>query len=67
MLEPKEKYDLYIAVDCGELARTGENFVYFNNKNNTINIDHHGTNDMFAGLNPSVLCGFASSQGIQCL
>ena len=48
---PQDKYDLYIAVDCGENARLGENFVYFNNKNNTINIDHHATNDMFAGLN----------------
>jgi len=50
-LHPQEKYDLYIAIDCGELARLGENYIYFENKNNTINIDHHMTNDKFASIN----------------
>ncbi len=50
-LKPQQKYDLYIAIDCGELARLGENTVFFQNKN-TINIDHHHlSNDNFASIN----------------
>ena len=51
MLFPQEKYDLYIAVDCGELARLGENFQVFTREKNTVNIDHHMTNDNFAAIN----------------
>ena len=37
-LAPQQKDDLYIAVDCGERARLGENYVYFNNKNDKIDV-----------------------------
>lgn len=50
-LSPTAKYDLYIAVDCGELARLGENAVFFTSGENTVNIDHHMSNDNFAGIN----------------
>ena len=58
-LSPAEKYDLYIAVDCGELARLGENAVFFQKKVNTVNIDHHGSNDNFAEIN--YVAGYAST------
>lgn len=48
---PEQKYDLYIAVDCGELARLGENAVVFEKNRNTVNIDHHMSNDSFAKEN----------------
>lgn len=51
-LSPQRKYDLYVAVDCGELARLGENAACFAQKRNTVNIDHHHlSNDNFAELN----------------
>ncbi len=50
-LSPSEKYDIYIAVDCGDLGRLGENAAIFQKKVSTINIDHHSSNDNFAEIN----------------
>ncbi len=35
------KYDLYIAIDCGDIFRLGEFSGYFANFSNTLVIDHH--------------------------
>jgi phosphoesterase RecJ-like protein len=49
--EASEKHDLVICVDCSDLKRTGnyENFV--SKHKNTINIDHHISNENFALIN----------------
>ncbi len=44
-------YDLGIAVDCADDLRLGKWFSVFNKCSNTINIDHHRTNNRFAKLN----------------
>ena len=44
-------HDLLIAVDCGDSHRLGKNKKAFLKHRNTINIDHHGTNESFAALN----------------
>jgi phosphoesterase RecJ-like protein len=40
-------YDLVIAIDTGSVERLGHRKFIFNNCINTINIDHHKTNDYF--------------------
>jgi len=47
------KFDLIIAVDCGELKRTGipEKLSSIQGKIKIINIDHHSSNQGFADLN----------------
>ncbi len=43
---------LVIAVDCSDIDRLGNNFVQlFKNARNTINIDHHKSNTLYADLN----------------
>jgi len=42
-------YDLSILLDCSELSRAGD--VLSKEKRPDINIDHHPTNDYFAGIN----------------
>lgn len=44
-------YDLAIAVDCATLERLNGFSSYFENAKDTISIDHHGTNTMFANCN----------------
>ena len=44
-------YDLVIAVDCADLKRLNDAGKIFEEANKTINIDHHGSNKMFADLN----------------
>lgn len=46
-----EKYDLAIAVDCANKSRLGKYEVVFDNAKDTLNIDHHQTNDKFAHNN----------------
>lgn len=43
--------DLFIALDCGDLERLGENAELFNSVKTTINIDHHMSNTNFAKYN----------------
>ena len=45
-----KKYDLAIGVDCTDLKRLAK-YEYFENAKNTIQIDHHGSNSMYADLN----------------
>ncbi len=45
------KPDLMIALDCGKLTRLGYFEPEFKKHDNTINIDHHISNEMFATLN----------------
>lgn len=43
--------DLFIALDCGDLERLGDNKKVFEETNKTINIDHHISNTNFALIN----------------
>lgn len=53
------EYDLAISVDCADEFRMGEySDIYFSCKQ-TVNIDHHATNTMFAAVNE--VCAAASS------
>ena len=45
-----KNYDLAISVDNADLKRLAQK-EYFENATKTINIDHHGSNNMFADLN----------------
>ena len=45
------KYDLLVAVDCADINRLGRYAAEFLKHRNTVNIDHHPTNDSFAKLN----------------
>ena len=51
MMSPKDDFDLLIAIDCAENSRLGDNERYFVRHSNTINIDHHYTNNKFAKVN----------------
>lgn len=44
-------YDCFVSVDCGDLKRLGKFSPYFENAKQTINIDHHRTNEQFATYN----------------
>lgn len=51
-LEPsKEKYDVAIALDCGDIKRLDDPKETFLKAKTRINIDHHTSNGMFADLN----------------
>lgn len=50
-MDENRKYDLCIALDCGDADRMGKAKVLFENTNNTICIDHHYTNVGYANLN----------------
>ena len=50
-MDENRKYDLCIALDCGDADRMGKAKVLFENANNTICIDHHYTNVGYANLN----------------
>ncbi len=45
------KCDLFISVDCGATDRFTEVIELFNNAKNTINIDHHVSNNYYADIN----------------
>lgn len=44
-------YPAVIAVDCADKCRFGKAAKFFDSANTTANVDHHGTNDMYAGAN----------------
>lgn len=46
-----DSYDLCVACDCGDLGRLGSRSNLFMSTANTLNIDHHKTNDRFAKVN----------------
>lgn len=47
----KEKYDLAIALDCGDIKRLNGFSNYFEEAKTKISIDHHSSNTMFADYN----------------
>lgn len=47
----KEKYDLAIALDCGDIKRLNGFAKHFEQAKVTISIDHHSVNSMFADYN----------------
>lgn len=47
----RSKYDLCIAVDCGDIYRMGRYAGYIGGSRHSVNIDHHKTNDGFAEEN----------------
>lgn len=51
VLSTEEPYDLFISLDCGDLARLGFASVLFENAKETVCIDHHISNDSFADYN----------------
>ena len=46
-----ERYDLAIALDCGDIKRLNGFVKYFEDANTKISIDHHSANTMFADYN----------------
>ena len=46
-----ERYDLAIALDCGDIKRLNGFANYFEDANTKISIDHHSANTMFADYN----------------
>jgi phosphoesterase RecJ-like protein len=44
------RYDLAVALDCGDLERLGSRRTLFEKASITVNIDHHPTNPGFAAL-----------------
>lgn len=46
-----KQYDTAIAVDCADSGRLGKYYKNFSEIENTLNIDHHKTNDNFAKIN----------------
>lgn len=46
-----EVYDLFIALDCGDIGRLGEAGKYFKVAKQTFCIDHHISNEAFADVN----------------
>lgn len=44
-------YDLFISLDCGDLSRLGAARTLFEQAEATVSVDHHITNEMFAGTN----------------
>lgn len=50
-ISENKNYDLAISVDCADFKRLVSGEEYFETAKNTINIDHHSSNAMFANLN----------------
>lgn len=46
-----EKYDAFIALDCGDLGRLGKSGEVFQNAKRKVCIDHHVSNQAFADVN----------------
>lgn len=47
----QKEYDLFIALDCGDLKRLGKAAKYFESARKTLCVDHHISNDNFADVN----------------
>lgn len=50
-MDENKKYDLCIALDCGDADRMGQAKVIFENATDTVCIDHHYTNVGYANVN----------------
>ena len=48
---PYSEYDMLIAIDCADVARLGKWSRKFSAHSNTVNIDHHFTNERYAKIN----------------
>ena len=48
---PKEKYDVFIALDVSSLDRLGESMWFFEQADKTLCVDHHETNPGLADVN----------------
>lgn len=48
---PQEQYDVYVALDCADAARLGDNEVLFCRQRVTVNVDHHISNTRYAKYN----------------
>lgn len=48
---PQEQYDVFIALDCADSARLGDNEALFLRQKITVNIDHHISNTRYAKYN----------------
>ena len=60
-LDFDKKYDLCVALDCGDKDRMGDAAKVFDNAEFTIELDHHKTNDNYANL--SYVDAIASATG----
>lgn len=60
-LDFDKKYDVCVALDCGDKERMGDAVKVFDNAEFTIELDHHKTNDNYAGL--SYVDAVASATG----
>ncbi|MCR5451199.1 MAG: bifunctional oligoribonuclease/PAP phosphatase NrnA [Lachnospiraceae bacterium] len=49
--DEKKIYDLFIALDCGEIGRLGDSGHYFTDAKHTLCVDHHISNKDFADIN----------------
>lgn len=49
--ENDKKYDLFFALDCGDLERLGDSVKYFRDAGKTVCYDHHISNKGFADVN----------------
>ncbi|MBE5742251.1 MAG: bifunctional oligoribonuclease/PAP phosphatase NrnA [Clostridiales bacterium] len=49
--EITKKYDCHIAVDCASEMMLGDSYALFIKNENTINVDHHVSNERYAKLN----------------
>lgn len=49
--EEKDAYDLFVAVDCATCDRLGDAVQYFDCASRTICVDHHISNEGYAGVN----------------
>ena len=46
----KHNHDLCVCIDCGDIGRLGDRKKIFDEIKNSVNIDHHMTNTLFADL-----------------
>ena len=60
--DPKEVFDLFICLDCGDVKRLGFAGVLFENAKETFCIDHHVSNGAFADHNYIVPDASSSSE-----
>lgn len=57
-----DTYDLAVSVDCGSIARLGPARPYFENAKQSLNLDHHVSNEHFGQLNLVVTTAGASGE-----
>lgn len=48
---PQAQYDVYVALDCADSARLGDNEALFLRQKITVNVDHHVSNTRYAKYN----------------